>query len=231
LRDLAGQIKHDDVYRAAATLFKFGDLIRNLVASHRGSEIRAQGDSYLCICPTAATAVDLALAILSATTASAEGEALAVSCGVVAKAGLRTAEGYAQAARLGGAAPVGSLLVTEEVRELTPDLRGTYRRARELEGVTKSGARLWLVTMPMAAVKLAPAAPRRHTLRFAAIGFGAVLLAILAIGCCSAAAAACRLDPGRSRHRYHFPALERTWAQRYRTQPSWRSTRRTHRVA
>ena len=79
---------------------------------------------------------------------------------------------------------MGSLLVTEEVPEANAwrAYERAWKEAGELESVTKSGARLWLISMPMAAVKLAAAAPRRHILRFAAIGFGAVLLAILAIG-------------------------------------------------
>jgi len=182
LRDLATVIQGKGAPVAASVLFRFGTLVRNAVSARQGTEIRAQGDSYLCICPTVPAALDLAFAILAAARESEPGGQIAVACGVVAASGTRSAGGYVQSARLGTIAPAGTIVVTDQVRNLAGDARDAFRRASDIERASKSRDRLWVTTAAQGNERPVPSRSNRRVLTLVAGASVIVLVAALAGG-------------------------------------------------
>ncbi len=110
---------------AAALLAQFRELVRATVATHRGAEIRTEGDSFYVVFPSASSAVAAALAIARAAADSAadSGDRIEVGLGVHAGEAVDTPEGPG---RYGGqhrgpavrTRAAGEVVVSDTVRAL-----------------------------------------------------------------------------------------------------------------
>jgi class 3 adenylate cyclase/outer membrane protein assembly factor BamB len=134
--------EHGD--EAAVTLLaRYRRLVREVVASHAGAEIRTEGDSFYVVFPLASGAVRAGLAILEAARAAEP----PIDVGIGVQAG-ETSEGDEGpigsavniAARVCSQARPGELLVTDTVRALTRTrlpVRFVPRGSPRLKGITE----------------------------------------------------------------------------------------------
>jgi class 3 adenylate cyclase len=126
LRGYTAYLDRRGAEAAASLLARYRDLVRRVVATHDGAEIRTEGDSFYVVFPSATAAVECALDIVRA--ASEEEvereDAIAVGIGVHAGETLDTPEGPVGtavniAARLCALAGSGEVVVSDTVRALT----------------------------------------------------------------------------------------------------------------
>jgi class 3 adenylate cyclase/outer membrane protein assembly factor BamB len=134
--------KHGDE-AAVALLDRYRRLVREVVASHDGAEIRTEGDSFYVVFPLASSAVRAGLGILEAARAAEP----KIDVGIGVQAG-ETSEGDEGpigsavniAARVCSQARPGELLVTDTVRALTRTrlpARFVPRGSPRLKGITE----------------------------------------------------------------------------------------------
>lgn len=131
--------------RAAADLLAtYRDLVRSVVATHDGAEIRTEGDSFYVVFPSAAAAVEAGLAIVAhAREASTAERPIRVGIGIHAGETVATTEGLVGgavniAARVCSKAQPGEVLVTDTVRALTRTFlpyRFTGLGTQQLKGI------------------------------------------------------------------------------------------------
>jgi len=126
LRGYTAFLDRQGAIAAATLLARFRDLVRTIVAAHRGAEIRTEGDSFYVVFPSASSAVAAALAIAAAARddASNPGDTIQVGLGVHAGEAVDTPEGPVGtavniAARLCAQAQPGEVIVSDTVRSLT----------------------------------------------------------------------------------------------------------------
>ncbi len=127
LRGYTAFVEARGAAEAADLLLRYRALVRGLVSSHAGAEIRTEGDSFYIVFTAVSAAVQCGLAIVDgARAASAERPDAPILVGVGIHAGetIETADGYVGgpvniAARLCALAGAGEVLVSDTVRALT----------------------------------------------------------------------------------------------------------------
>src|SRR5687768_10749038 len=191
LRDYTAYVEAHGDRAAAALLDAYRSLVRAAVADFGGAEIKTEGDSFYVVFPSASSAVQCGLAILSAAAAYTANEGLPISVGIGVHAGetVETAEGYVGsavnvAARVCSQAKSGELLVTDTVRALTRTflpVRFVNRQTRRLKGVSEP---VVMYRVEAAAESGAAAVPYAPVLRRR--GLLAVLIVGLLIGSAAA---------------------------------------------
>ena len=196
LRDYTRYVEsHGD--QAAATLLEaYRSLVRAAVAEQGGAEIKTEGDSFYVVFPSASSAVQCGLAILTSAAESraAGGAPIQVGIGIHAGETVETPEGYVGsavnvAARVCSEARAGELLVTDTVRALTRTflpVQFVDRRSRRLKGIAEQ---MVLYRVEPVAEGAAIGAGRRDARRLALGGgvartvrVGALLVGLLLAG-------------------------------------------------
>lgn len=178
LRDYTRYMESHGDRAAAALLEAYRSLVRAAVPEHGGAEIKTEGDSFYVVFPSASSAVQCGLAILTSAAESraAGGAPIQVGIGIHAGETVETPEGYVGsavnvAARVCSEARAGELLVTDTVRALTRTflpVQFVDRRSRRLKGIAE----------PMVLYRVEPAAagaaigPGRRDARRLALGAG-----------------------------------------------------------
>jgi class 3 adenylate cyclase len=178
LRDYTRYVESHGDRAAAALLEAYRSLVRAAVPEHGGAEIKTEGDSFYVVFPSASSAVQCGLAILTSAAESraAGGTPIQVGIGIHAGETVETPEGYVGsavnvAARVCSEARAGELLVTDTVRALTRTflpVQFVDRRSRRLKGIAE----------PMVLYRVEPAAagaaigPGRRDARRLALGAG-----------------------------------------------------------
>jgi len=147
LRDYTRYVESHGDRAAAALLEAYRSLVRAAVPEHGGAEIKTEGDSFYIVFPSASSAVQCGLAILTSAAESraAGGAPIQVGIGIHAGETVETPEGYVGsavnvAARVCSEARAGELLVTDTVRALTRTflpVRFVDRRSRRLKGIAE----------------------------------------------------------------------------------------------
>jgi DNA-binding NarL/FixJ family response regulator/class 3 adenylate cyclase len=133
---------------AARLLTAYRALVRDVVDRHRGAEIRTEGDSFYVVFPSASSAVQAGLAIVSAAAqpSAVDGnQPISVGVGIHAGETADHPEGYVGsavniAARVCSQASPGDVLVTDTVRSLTRTVlpvRFVRRGAPTLKGIAE----------------------------------------------------------------------------------------------
>src|SRR5687768_3262853 len=191
LRDYTAYVEAHGDRAAAALLDAYRSLVRAAVADFGGAEIKTEGDSFYVVFPSASSAVQCGLAILSAAASHTADEGVPIKVGIGVHAGetVETAEGYVGsavnvAARVCGQAKSGELLVTDTVRALTRTflpVRFVNRQSRRLKGVSE----------PVVMYRVEPAADTTAvTAPFAPAVRRRAILALLVVGLLIGSAAA-----------------------------------------
>jgi len=147
LRDYTRYVESHGDRAAAALLEAYRSLVRAAVPEHGGAEIKTEGDSFYVVFPSASSAVQCGLAILTSAAESraAGGAPIQVGIGIHAGETVETPEGYVGsavnvAARVCSEARAGELLVTDTVRALTRTflpVQFVDRRSRRLKGIAE----------------------------------------------------------------------------------------------
>jgi len=143
LRGYSAFVEEHGDEAAVALLARYRRLVREVVASHDGAEIRTEGDSFYVVFPLASSAVRAGLAILEAARAAEP----RIDVGIGIQAG-ETSEGDEGpigsavniAARVCSQARPGELLVTDTVRALTRTrlpVRFVPRGSPRLKGIAE----------------------------------------------------------------------------------------------
>jgi DNA-binding NarL/FixJ family response regulator/class 3 adenylate cyclase len=162
--DLRGYTEYVEAHgdaAAASLLTTYRALVRDVVARHRGAEIRTEGDSFYVVFPSASSAVQCGLAIAraAADASGADGDArISVGVGIHAGETADHPEGYVGsavniAARVCAYASPGDVLVTDTVRSLTRTVlpvRFVRRGTPALKGISE----------PIAVFRVEPAGDR-----------------------------------------------------------------------
>jgi class 3 adenylate cyclase len=110
---------------AAEVLATYRELVRNVIGARDGAEIRTEGDSFYVVFPSASSAVEASLEIVSAANERSTAQRpIRVGVGVHAGETVATTEGLVGgavniAARVCSKAQPGEVLVTDTVRALT----------------------------------------------------------------------------------------------------------------
>jgi class 3 adenylate cyclase len=148
LRDYTRYVESHGDRAAAALLEAYRSLVRAAVPEHGGAEIKTEGDSFYVVFPSASSAVQCGLAILTSAAESraAGGAPIEVGIGIHAGETVETPEGYVGsavnvAARVCSEARAGELLVTDTVRALTRTflpVQFVDRRSRRLKGIAEA---------------------------------------------------------------------------------------------
>jgi len=192
LRDYTGFVEAHGNRAGAALLARYRTLVREVVATAEGAEIRTEGDSFYVVFGSVSAAVRAGQAIIAAAAAADPADPIHVGVGVHAGETVETAEGFVGsavnlAARLCAEAKSGEVIVSETVRGLTRtqiEVEFQPLGSRRLKGVPEpvalyrvvpGGTAGAAVTRPLRAAGL----PRT---RFLAAGLAAVLVIGLAAG-------------------------------------------------
>ncbi len=190
LRGYSAFVEEHGDEAAVALLARYRRLVREVVASHAGAEIRTEGDSFYVVFPLASSAVRAGLAILDAARAADP----RIDVGIGVQAG-ETSEGDEGpigsavniAARVCSQARPGELLVTDTVRALTRTrlpVRFVPRGSPRLKGIAEP-IRLFAVLPVDAVVDARPRPARRGPLatdrRFWIGGAAALVLVAAAV--------------------------------------------------
>jgi class 3 adenylate cyclase/tetratricopeptide (TPR) repeat protein len=130
--------------RWLAVLHTHNEIVRELVATHGGTEVKALGDGFMLAFPTAAGAVACAAAVQRAFAAHNEsnpGEPIRVRVGVHAGQAIREGEDFfgktvILAARIAAEARGGEILVSDSVRNHLGSLPTDELRNSELKGLS-----------------------------------------------------------------------------------------------
>ncbi len=198
LRDYSAFVEDHGDHAAAELLARYRTLVRTVIATYQGAEVRTEGDSFYVVFPSASTAVFGGMAILAA--AAQTEPPLRVGVGVHAGETADTGEGPVGSAvniasRVCAQASAGELLATDTVRTLTRTLvpfRFLARGTPQLKGISEPIA-LYRVADPddpeVAAAALpaattgtkAPAGARPVSVRLAGLVAGIGVLAVVAI--------------------------------------------------
>jgi class 3 adenylate cyclase len=193
LRDYTGYVETHGNRAGAALLARYRALVREVVASAAGAEIRTEGDSFYVVFGSVSAAVGCGLAIIAAAAATAaDPDPIHVGVGVHAGETVETAEGFVGsavniAARLCAEAKSGEVVVSETVRGLT-------RTQIEVEFQPLGSRRLKGVPEPLACYRVVPrgtasagaarpprAAGRRPRLVAAALAVAVVVVIAVAL--------------------------------------------------
>ena len=165
LRGYTAFVERSGDRAGAELLATYRDLVRAVIASHDGAEIKTEGDSFYVVFPSASSAVEAGLAILAgAREASTPERPIRIGIGIHAGETVATTEGLVGgavniAARVCAKAQAGEVLVTETVRALTRTFlpyRFTGLGTQQLKGIAGG--------MPLYRVEAGPSA-RRARLR------------------------------------------------------------------
>lgn len=165
VRGYTAFVEHAGDRAGADLLATYRDLVRSVIASHDGAEIKTEGDSFYVVFPSASSAVEAGLAIVSsARDESTPDQPIRIGIGIHAGETVATTEGLVGgavniAARVCSKAQTGEVLVTETVRALTRTFlpyRFTSLGTQQLKGIAGG--------MPLYRVEAGPSA-RRARLR------------------------------------------------------------------
>ena len=123
LRGYTGYVETRGDHAGARLIERYRLLVRAVIASEQGREIRTEGDSFYVVFDSASAAVRAGQAILRAA-ADDPDEPVRLGIGIHAGEAVETAEGYVGAAvnlaaRVCAQAGAGELVVSETVRSLT----------------------------------------------------------------------------------------------------------------
>jgi class 3 adenylate cyclase/streptogramin lyase len=145
LRGYTAYVERSGDREAAELLATYRDLVRTVIASHQGAEIKTEGDSFYVVFPSAAAAVEAGVAIVArAQQLSSPARPIRVGIGIHAGETVATTEGLVGgavniAARVCSKAQPGEVLVTDTVRALTRTFlpyRYTGLGTQQLKGVS-----------------------------------------------------------------------------------------------
>ncbi len=193
LRDYTAYAEgHGD--RAAADLLdRYRSLVRAVVATSGGAEIRTEGDSFYVVFPSASAAVGAGLAIVARAveaTAAEPAQPIRVGVGIHAGEAEERDEGYVgtavnMAARVCAEARSAEVLVTETVRSLVRTggrYRFVPRGSHRLKGLAEPVALYRAEPLAEGVAVATPAAPLPVRPRSLAIAASAVaLVAVVAV--------------------------------------------------
>jgi class 3 adenylate cyclase len=165
-----------------ALLERYRALVREVVAHHRGAEIRTEGDSFYVVLPTASAAVECGLSIVESARRAAEAswtDPLRIGVGIHAGEAIESDQGMVGsavniAARVCALAGPGEVLVSETVRSLT-------RSVLPVQYVSRGRRRLKGVAEPVALFRAVPpgAEPARTGRRWVVVAVAVVLLLVV----------------------------------------------------
>jgi class 3 adenylate cyclase len=188
LRGYAAFVERAGDRAAADLLATYRDLVRSVIASYDGAEIKTEGDSFYVVFPSASAAVEAGLAIVAgAGEASTADRPIRIGIGIHAGETVATTEGLVGgavniAARVCSKAQTGEVLVTDTVRALTRTFlpyQFTGLGTQQLKGIA-GGIPLYRVeavpSARRARIRRQLAARRGRMLRIAAAGLAVVLL-------------------------------------------------------
>ena len=190
LRGYTGYVEARGDHAGARLIERYRGLVRAVVASERGREIRTEGDSFYVVFDSASAAVRAGQAILAAA-ADDPDEPVRLGVGVHAGEAVATAEGYVGAAvnlaaRVCAQAGAGELVVSDTVRGLTRtylDVDFVPLGARRLKGVAEPVAlfRVEARAVPGTAGRAATLIGQRRVRTAIAIAGAVLAMALLAV--------------------------------------------------
>ncbi len=124
LRGYTAFVEENGAEAATDLLARYRRIVRAAIASHRGAEIRTEGDGFYVVFPSISGAVTCGLEVMAAAAADTSGPTLTIGIGIHAGEAVESSEGYVGsavnvAARLCALAGPGEILVSDTVRALT----------------------------------------------------------------------------------------------------------------